>query len=71
MKIKSISNIATISLIALISTSGAMAREQIQIVGSSTVFPFASSVAERFGQTSDFQTPIVEATGSGGGLNYL
>ncbi len=71
MKIKSISNIVTISLIALISTSGAMAREQIHIVGSSTVFPFASSVAERFGQTSNFQTPIVEATGSGGGLKLF
>ncbi len=71
MKTKFTSNIAALSLIALISTSGAMAREQIQIVGSSTVFPFASSVAERFGQTSDFQTPIVEATGSGGGLKLF
>ncbi|HHG89945.1 MAG TPA: phosphate ABC transporter substrate-binding protein [Devosia sp.] len=52
-------------------TGAAQAREQLQIVGSSTVFPFAITVAERFGQTSSFPTPIVEATGSGGGLKLF
>jgi phosphate transport system substrate-binding protein len=42
-------------------------REQIRIVGSSTVYPFSSAVAEEFGKTSRFQTPVVESTGSGGG----
>ena len=43
-------------------------REQIKIVGSSTVYPFATTVAENFGRTSKFKNPIVESTGSGGGL---
>ncbi len=42
-------------------------REQIRIVGSSTVYPFSSAVAEEFGQTTRFQTPALESTGSGGG----
>ncbi len=71
MKLKFITSIAAVSLIAAFGTTGAIARDQIQIVGSSTVFPFATAVAERFGQTSDFQTPIVESTGSGGGLKLF
>jgi phosphate transport system substrate-binding protein len=50
---------------------GAHARDQIEIVGSSTVFPFATSVAERFGRSSKFKTPVIEATGSGGGLKLF
>ena len=42
--------------------------EKIKIVGSSTVSPFATTVAERFGATSGFPTPIVETTGTGGGF---
>jgi len=49
----------------------AQARDQIRIVGSSTVFPFATTVAERFGRTTSFKTPIVESTGSGGGLKLF
>lgn len=49
-------------------TSG---RDQIKIVGSSTVYPFATTVAENFGRTTKFKTPIVEATGSGGGLKLF
>ena len=49
----------------------AQAREQIQIVGSSTVFPFSTTVAEKFGRQTKFKTPIVEATGSGGGLKLF
>ncbi len=71
MKLKSLTRITAISLAAIIAITGANAREQIQIVGSSTVFPFSTAVAERFGQTSDFRTPIVEATGSGGGLKLF
>ncbi len=52
---------------AFISAAPAFANEQIRIVGSSTVYPFSSYVAEQFGQTTRFQTPIVESTGSGGG----
>lgn len=54
------------------STTGvALADDQIQIVGSSTVFPFATAVAERFGKSTDFKTPVVESTGSGGGLKLF
>lgn len=55
---------------ALVS-SGALAREQISIVGSSTVYPFATIAAEKFGQSSGFKTPVVEATGSGGGIKLF
>ena len=49
----------------------AFARDQIKIVGSSTVYPFATVVAERFGKTSGFKTPVIESTGSGGGLKLF
>ena len=45
----------------------ASARDYISIVGSSTVYPFATVVAEQFGKTSGFKTPKIESTGSGGG----
>ncbi|WP_100255942.1 substrate-binding domain-containing protein [Reinekea forsetii] len=48
-----------------------MARDQISIVGSSTVYPFATVVAERFGRGTNFATPTIESTGSGGGLKLL
>jgi phosphate transport system substrate-binding protein len=53
------------------ATAPALAREQIRIVGSSTVFPFSTTVAERFGKSTGFKTPIVESTGSGGGLKLF
>jgi phosphate transport system substrate-binding protein len=49
----------------------AEARDQIRIVGSSTVFPFSTAVAEQFGKTSSFATPVVESTGSGGGMKLF
>ena len=48
----------------------AQARDNIQIVGSSTVFPFTTAVAERFGQTGN-PTPVVESTGTGGGMKLF
>ncbi len=57
---------ATVALVG-----AAEARDQIRIVGSSTVFPFSTAVAEQFGQTSGFATPVVESTGSGGGLKLF
>jgi phosphate transport system substrate-binding protein len=47
------------------------ARDQIRIVGSSTVFPFATAVAEEYGRTTLYRTPIVESTGSGGGFKLF
>ncbi len=49
----------------------AQARDQVRIVGSSTVYPFASYVAEEFGATTDYPTPVIESTGSGGGLRLF
>ena len=62
---------AATALIALAAAAPAIAADQIQIVGSSTVFPFSTTVAERFGKSTDFKTPIVESTGSGGGLKLF
>ncbi len=53
------------------SASLAQARDQIKIVGSSTVFPFSSFVAEEFGATGKFKTPVVESTGTGGGFKLF
>lgn len=61
----------TASVLAIASATAATARDQIRVVGSSTVFPFSTAVAERFGKTTDFQTPVVESTGSGGGLKLF
>lgn len=47
------------------------ARDQISIVGSSTVYPFATVVAERFGKSTSFSVPKIESTGSGGGLKLF
>ncbi|MGM0519121.1 MAG: substrate-binding domain-containing protein [Campylobacterota bacterium] len=55
---------------ALLVTS-LSARDQIKIVGSSTVYPFASSVAEELGATTKYPTPVVESTGSGGGMKLF
>ncbi len=49
----------------------AAARDYISIVGSSTVYPFSTVVAEQFGKTTKFKTPKVESTGSGGGLKLF
>jgi phosphate transport system substrate-binding protein len=59
-----------VSLLAL--TAGiAEARDQIRIVGSSTVYPFTTAVAEQFGKTGGFKTPVVESTGTGGGMKLF
>ena len=57
--------------IALIPSLQAKAEEQIRIVGSSTVFPFSTAVAEEFGRKTKYKTPIVESTGSGGGMKLF
>ncbi len=56
-----------LTAIILIGAGAVSAADQIRIVGSSTVYPFSSYVAEEFGKTTRFQTPVVESTGSGGG----
>jgi len=51
--------------------TGAATGQTIQIVGSSTVYPFTTAVAEQFGAKTAFATPIVESTGTGGGLKLF
>lgn len=64
--------IAALAALATIAVAGAAeARDQIRIVGSSTVYPFATTVAERFGRMTEFNTPVIESTGSGGGLKLF
>lgn len=69
-RIIAVAGIAAITM-ASAMTSAAEARDQIRIVGSSTVFPFSTTVAEQFGKISDFKTPVVESTGSGGGFKLF
>ena len=59
------------TLTILSTSSFAAGREHIEIVGSSTVYPFATVVAETFGKKTKFKTPKIEATGSGGGLKLF
>ena len=54
-----------------IAPAGAFEREQLQIVGSSTVFPFSKTVAERIGMSGKIMMPIVESTGTGGGMEIF
>ncbi|MEM6479693.1 MAG: substrate-binding domain-containing protein [Pseudomonadota bacterium] len=59
----------TASAIAVVAAAGAaQARDNVQVAGSSTVLPYASIVAELFGDNTDFATPVVESGGSSSGL---
>ncbi len=69
MKVKSI---LVAGALSLAFTAPAMAaRDYISIVGSSTVYPFATVVAEQFGKTTGSKTPKIESTGSGGGFKLF
>ena len=70
MKFTSLIAFAAASTLA-VGAASAQGRDQIRIVGSSTVFPFSTAVAEQFGNTTDYPTPVVESTGSGGGLQLF
>ena len=64
--------IAALSASVLLNTQVAnAARDYISVVGSSTVYPFATVVAERFGKSTNFKTPKIESTGSGGGFKLF
>ena len=57
--------------ITAVSATAAMARDQVQVTGSSTVLPYATIVAEAFGENFDFPSPVVEGGGSGAGRKKL
>lgn len=63
--------VAAVAVATVAFAGAAQARDQIRIVGSSTVYPFATAVAEQFGKAGKFKTPVVESTGSGGGLRLF
>jgi len=65
--------VALVSALVLLAlgAGNVQARDQIRIVGSSTVYPFASYVCEEFGATTQYPTPVIESTGSGGGLKLF
>ena len=58
-------------ILSFVFVSNAIARDQIKIVGSSTVYPYATVVAERFGKSGKFKTPVIESTGTGGGMKLF
>jgi len=57
--------------LAAMSATAATARDQISIVGSSTVFPYTQAVAEQFANATQNPSPIVESTGTGGGMQIF
>ena len=66
----------TLSFVTLLACafaflSPASAAERISVVGSSTVYPFATIAAEQFAKRIGFKTPIIEATGTGGGVKMF
>jgi phosphate transport system substrate-binding protein len=63
--------LTTILFVVVSFGSMVYARNYISIVGSSTVYPFATVVAEQFGKTTAFKTPKIESTGSGGGFKLF
>lgn len=64
--------LTTAAALAVFTLAGAAeARDEIRVVGSSTVFPFTTAVAEQFGKSSGFKTPVVESTGTGGGFKLF
>ncbi len=64
-------SLTAVALTTAIATPALAERKEIKIVGSSTVFPFSTAVAEQFGQKTEFATPVVESTGSGGGMKLF
>jgi len=63
--------IAAFLAISLGAADAGSGRDYISVVGSSTVYPFATVVAEQFGKSTSFKTPKIESTGSGGGLKLF
>ncbi len=59
------------SIVGISTQAFAASRDNISIVGSSTVYPFSTTVAEQFGKSTKFKTPKVESTGTGGGMKLF
>jgi phosphate transport system substrate-binding protein len=68
MKLALYAGVAAAALVAASTGAFAQTRDQIRIVGSSTVFPYTQAVAEQFGAATGGAAPVVESTGTGGGF---
>jgi phosphate transport system substrate-binding protein len=71
MKRANISALLFATALGMATTGEVQARDEIRIVGSSTVYPFSTVVAERFGRSTSYKTPVVESTGTGGGFKLF
>jgi phosphate transport system substrate-binding protein len=71
MKKAVIVTLAAVFVAATLGTGFAQQRDYISIVGSSTVYPFSTVVAEKFGKMGSFKTPKIESTGTGGGFKLF
>ncbi len=71
MRFTALATIATVALASTTVAGFAQARNQIRIVGSSTVFPYTQAVAEQFAAMTGMQAPVVESTGTGGGMQIF
>ena len=71
MKITTYASALALVAAGAVFAGQAEARDQIRIVGSSTVYPFTTTVAEQLGKTGGVKTPVVESTGTGGGMKLF
>ena len=71
MKIATFTSVAALAVSGVLLAAPAQARDQIQVVGSSTVFPYSQAVAEQFANNTGGAAPIVESTGTGGGMQIF
>lgn len=72
MKTALFTSVAAVAIVSAFGATATIARDQVQIAGSSTVLPYAKIVAETFGETfPQFPTPVVESGGSGAGIKQL
>ena len=71
MKQKTFASAIALVAAGMLMAGAAEARDQIRVVGSSTVYPFTTAVAEQLGKTGGVKTPVVESTGTGGGMKLF
>jgi len=71
VKFTTLSSASALVLAGIVAAGSAQARDQIRIVGSSTVFPYTQAVAEEFASKTGSPAPVVESTGTGGGFKIF
>jgi phosphate transport system substrate-binding protein len=71
VKTKTLASVLTLAMTGALVAGAAEARDQIRVVGSSTVFPYSQAVAEQYANSSGARAPVVESTGTGGGMKIF